>query len=215
MIARAAASDQRSSADIRRIETEPLVESIQSISVRCTRSDSPAGSPIVHLDHTPSPQGQQEAPTSLLPRFFGVCSLGDVTKASAPFAERFPALRVVCASTQNDGAATCQSEISFLPLPPVQALQLAATQLPNRVWAVQPWAPVPRRSPAAALRKARPLGPRATSLTASSIPASANLISVARPARRTRPLDPAQLMLSQGFCIPVKTQKDTTCSRKS
>lgn len=215
MIMRAQSLDQRSSAEIRPAETELLVESILSISVGCATCDSPAGSPIVHLDHTPSPQGQQEAPTSLLPPFSGVCGLGGMTKSSAPSAELLPSLRVVRVSTQDNGAVKCLSETSSSPLQPARVLPRAVTRLPNRASAVPQSVPALRRSPVAVSPKARLLGQRATSPTANSIPAVANPITVARFARRTRPLDPAQRLLSRGFCIEVKTQKDTTCSRKS
>lgn len=182
--------------------------------------------PFAHQDQTPSPYGQRSVPPIVLPVFSRRRRGLDGQAQDRPgSAEPKGACRVGPAYKSSEGTGRCPSNISFSALRPAAVWPLAVTRLANRHLAARPLARAPRRSPVAALPKARPSGLRATSPIASSTRASATdhpLIIAKTAGRKIRPaclapayLNPAQPSLRQGFCVFLKTQKDIPCSRKS
>lgn len=178
-----------------------------------------------HIDHTPSPFGQQRV-VPLLPVF---SRPGDPWGKKAE-TRREPArgCRVVVSKTRKEGTGTCSSKqnlhpdrpaMSFWPLRPAARLRPAATTSVNRPSRAVPWAPVPQPSPAAACCRARQSAQGRTWRIANSTPASAAPTDLTRFQRlsgaKIRSTDPAQHMLRRGFCVFTKTKKDSACSRKS
>ena len=175
------------------------------------------GAPLAHLDHTPSPLGQQGAYPALLSSFSGAMVLGEVKKSSAPHHGRNVLVCGVDPSRQ--GIKTCPSHASQPQSCYAPVLPLAATRLPSRALAGRPLAQGPQLSPVAALRRGPRSARQAISPIAISIPENVANTALrnnfaARPARCTRSQRPAQQSLLQGFCVSLKTQKDTPCSRK-
>ena len=205
--------NQRYAAEISALCAEPLVVSAACWSVTDVNSDSSMASPLTHLNHTPSPLGQQGVSTSLLPSFSGAFVLEGVTQSSAP--AHGHCLLVSGAEPSRQEAGTCSSNRPLSSPRCARALQPAGPRSPNKGLAAQPSGQGPQQSPAAALPKVRPLAQRATSPTATSTPADVANLSPAAFMRRTPFHTPAQLRLLRGFCVYPRPQKDTPCSRKS
>lgn len=185
--------------------------------VALVKCGSRLGAPLTHLDHTPSPLGQQGAFSALLSAFSGALVLGEMTKKSA--LRHGPIVLVRGAGPSRQGTEKGPSRALRAPLSYAAALPLAATRLPNRAsWAL-PSAQVLRPSPAAAFCKGRPSVRPVTSpiasLTRANADPSTNLTSAAQSRCRIRLNHPAQHPLLRGFRVSLKTQKDTPCSRKS
>lgn len=216
MITPAYLSNQRQPAGFAAPVGAPLADVVFGLTVDDTKCGSPVGSPFVHLDHTPSPQGQQAAQAVLLPSFFRDPAGGRRAIPSAPGAAHHACSQVSVAGKSRQGTARCPSRNSRLRPCYARALRPAATRWPNKALAVPPSAQVLPRSPAAAFCKGRPSVRRAISPIASSTPANvANFPSAARLTRCTRSNDPAQPSLPRGFRVYTKTKEDTSCSRKS
>lgn len=131
-------------------------------------------------DQTPSPCGQRHATAPTLPASFALAKKRIVRYGSGIRTGGLEPQSGLCVNpgtSRIEGAGPCPYEHSFLPLPPVAALPPVAIRWANRPLAVQPSVPAPQRSPAAALRRARPSVLRATSRIASLIPAAADLTS--------------------------------------
>lgn len=178
-----------------------------------------SGVPAAHQYHTPSPQGRQAAPVCVPPSFSKGRGFGRITKPSAVSAEPFSCFGGGTADGNRQGRPTCPCEKQPSFLPCAAPLQPVVTRSPSRALAALPLVPVRPRSPVAALLKGQPSVPQATSpiaiSTPDAVPNASFVSSAARPACGTRIQRPAQRMLSRGFCLSSKTQKDITCSRKS
>lgn len=209
-------SDQQHLAEIRSAATEPLVVSTSSQSIGLTTHDSFHESFFVHLDHTPSPPGQQDALASSLPPFFETVVLGDTKKVSKPSAVQNRTFRAGRFGKSTRGKAECLFRNSHSS--PCCAADWSPVAIPlvNKRWAVPRLVRASQPSQMAASRRARPLGPQATSRTANSTRANVtNTFSAARIACRPASFYPARLAPLRGFSVLPKTQKDTACSRKS
>lgn len=179
-------------------------------------------------DHTPSPRGQRVTSVSLLPFFSWQ---GDVKHKRKMAGNRNSPKRVVVVLLQETtkGAGQClsnqvRSDRASSASRFVAGWQRAATPSVSRRWQAVPSAQVQQPLPVAASSKGPQSARRAIWPIASLIPASAaatdpsltSLTGDARSRFRSTPFhSPAQPLLSRGFRVSPKTQKDSICSRKS
>ncbi len=221
---------QRRLADFHLSVTGGCCAASRCVSLTDVECMSLRGQPFTYLNHTPSFKGQQRA-LPLLPSFWGTSGSGRRNTAG----QREPTQRcgVGSAEKTKKGTGPCPSRCLKPALPSkvlpfeiqpsrlrlAPALRPAVTRWANRPLQAVPWVPVQRPSPAAACCRVRPSALQATSPIASSTPASANPTDLIFRPRRTgtgpRLFDPAQHLLRRGFRVYPKTQKDSSCSRKS
>ena len=215
-------SFQRSLADFAARLTCTLADASVCVSVVQAAGNATSVTSAAHQDHTPSPLGQRVVPTALLPNFsggrVGLKTGHQRTKvaANSGWGETH---RVGQASKSSEGSGTCLFGKSFLVAPPALALRPAAITLANKPWAVASLARVLRRSPVVAFCKARPSVRPATSPIASLTPAN---VAGTDPLKTSHRLNFRHLNLAYRAApadavlrVSLKTQKDTSCSRKS
>lgn len=154
--------------------------------------------------HTPSPPGQLDTASSMLPRFSKSGSRGGKGQTSDTNAGHVPPFRVGLARKSSEGRQICPLVKSHSPYVSAAALRPAVTLWGNRPLAGPRSAQVPPPSPAAVWHGVPPSVRQAMSPTVSSTPTNVtDLTSQARPtaARPTRTHSPAQPLLRRGFSV--------------
>lgn len=212
--------NQRLLADPRRLGAMGL-----AVLPSCGRVDGVEGLPQTGRDfsdpsNTPSPfpQGQCSHVDGVLPFFSRVDRCGGGVTATARDSGARAEGRTDSGVSRRQGRPACPSKRFQLQPFSVRASRPAATLWVNRRSVALPSVPEPRRSPAGVLPKGQRLA-----LLEMSPSASSTQTSVAKRTFRlrgdapctTRSHPPAQHLLQRGFRVSLKTQKDTSCSRKS
>lgn len=222
MILLSAFDCERSLAENRLPQTEPLVESESCCTVVAVADDPTQRLSVTHPNHTPSPKGRCDVPNIVPPRFLrggGRCGVG---KTAASGAEPVTPFRVGFAEQSRQGTTTCPyHEISPSRSAFVPRFRLAATPSENKPLAARPLARAPRPSQAVAWPRVRPSVQLATSPIASLTPA--NVTDACAPGAPGTSFEhsPAQRLLSRGFSVHTKTKahtktkKDSPCSTRS
>lgn len=141
------------------------------------------------------------------------------TDTFAPVAERFTRSFVEALRVKYKGDGKCRQRISSLQSSHQRALRPVAVHLVNRRLVALRSAQVLPRSRAAISAQALRLARAQTCLRAKPTwPIATDLTNLDLSAHLTRKPDfvfPAQLLLSRGFRVYPKTQKDSSCSKKS